>query len=113
VIYGTDRKGCGKKQRDHVVMLRVYPQLESRSLDYSTPTITNPIYIFPLQETCIDRAEVTSRYKKYYPPIPAGLRGIGDGLVTDNLIRLRLNLFSGNGSMTKFFFALRGFHFYP
>ena len=65
------------------------------------------------REMRIYRGLVTSRYKKYCPPIPVGLRGIGDGLVTDNLIRFRLNLFSGNGSMTKFFFALRGFHFYP
>lgn len=27
------------------------------------------------------RIEVTSKYKKYCPPIPVGLRGIKDGLV--------------------------------
>jgi hypothetical protein len=34
------------------------------------------------QGTRIYRGVVTSRYKKYRSPIPVGLRGIGDGLVT-------------------------------
>ncbi len=37
------------------------------------------------QGTCIYRGEVTSRYKKYCPPILVGLRGIGDGLVMNYL----------------------------
>jgi hypothetical protein len=34
------------------------------------------------QGTRIFRGEVTSRYKKYRPPIPVDFSGISDGLVT-------------------------------
>ena len=37
------------------------------------------------QGTCIYRGVVTSLYKKYCRPIPVGLLGFSDGLVTTNL----------------------------
>jgi|GEM_PF-6847975 hypothetical protein len=39
------------------------------------------------QETCIYREEVTSRYKKYCPPILVGLRGFSDRLVTEYMLK--------------------------
>ena len=39
------------------------------------------------RETCIYRGAVTSRYKKYRPPILVGLLGFSDGLVTTFLVR--------------------------
>jgi hypothetical protein len=37
--------------------------------------------------TRIYRGEVTSRYRKYCPPVPVGLLGFGDGLVTSFFVR--------------------------
>jgi len=34
------------------------------------------------RETCIYRGAVTSRYKKYCPPILVGFNGISDSFVT-------------------------------
>jgi hypothetical protein len=44
----------------------------------------------------IYRGEVTSQYKKYLSPVPVGLRGFSDGLVTDitrHLVKIEVTIF--------------------
>jgi hypothetical protein len=41
------------------------------------------------QETCINRGVVTSRYKKYFPAVLAGLLGFSDGLVSISILLIQ------------------------
>jgi hypothetical protein len=54
------------------------------------------------QGTRIYRGEVTSRYKKYFAGIPAGLLGFGDGLVTVFIRGFKVNLLNYHRKTVQF-----------